>query len=77
MVNLETAVILVRVDDRTLLKHGCHLHLQDAALFSQAVPYTLGKVGKSGMVLFSPITEHLGTRLMQLAYLSRYFVPLK
>ena len=37
--------------DRTLLKHGSRLHLQDTALFNQAVPYVLGKVGKPGMVL--------------------------
>ena len=28
-----------------LLKHGSRLHLQDAALFNQAVPYALSKVG--------------------------------
>ena len=37
--------------DHTLLKHGSHLHLQDAALFNQAMPYALGKVGKPGMAL--------------------------
>ena len=35
----------------TLQKHGSCLHLQDAALFNQAVPYALSKVGKPGMVL--------------------------
>ena len=31
----------------TLLKHGSRLHLQDAALFNQAVPYSLGKGRKA------------------------------
>ena len=46
--NLETTVILVRV---ARLKPGSHLHLQVAALFNQAVPYALDKVGRPGMVL--------------------------
>ena len=37
--------------DHTLLKHGSNLHLQDAALFNQAMSYALGKVGKPGMTL--------------------------
>ena len=44
--------------DCTLLKHRCCLHLQDAALLNQAVPYTLSKVGKGD---FSE--GGLGTRL--------------
>ena len=53
--NLETTVILVRV---ARLKPGSRLHLQVAALFNQAVPYALDKVGKPGMVLRTNITVY-------------------
>ena len=35
----------------TTVKRGSRLHLQDAAMFNQAVSYALGKVGKPGMAL--------------------------
>ena len=34
----------------TLLNHGSHLYLQDAALFNQVMPYALGKVRKPTLV---------------------------
>ena len=37
--------------DCTLLKHRSRLHLQNAALFNQGVPYALGKVGKPGILM--------------------------
>ena len=48
--NLETTVILVRVA-RPYTTDGSRLRLQDAALFNQAVPYALGKLGKPGTML--------------------------
>ena len=44
--NLGTAIILVRVAQSYIAENGSYLHLQVAALFSQAVLYALGKVGK-------------------------------
>ena len=49
--NLESTVILVHVAQPYILKHGSRLHLQDAALFNQAMLYALGKVRKPEMVL--------------------------
>ena len=65
MGNLGTTVILVRV---ARLKPGSHLHLQVAALFNQAVPYALDKVGKPGMVLRTNITVYGCTRSGRIFY---------
>ena len=44
--NLETTVILVRVAWPYITETRSRSHLQDTALFNQAAPYALGKVGK-------------------------------
>ena len=49
--NLETTVILVRVARPCITETRESFTRQDAALFNQAVPYALSKVGKPRMVL--------------------------